>query len=84
LNRVWDTAEKFGFSRPDGNLLNRTLLGSENTSLSGLVQSYGAFANEGKMMTDLVWITKIVDAKGKELKAGSERINCISDAYYAR
>jgi len=67
LNKVWDTAEEFGFDRPDGNLLNKTLLGSENASLDGLVRSYGAFANEGKMMEDLVWITKIEDASGKEL-----------------
>ncbi len=67
LNKVWDTAEEFGFSRPDGNLLNKTLLGSEDASLDGLVRSYGAFANEGRMMEDLVWITKIEDAKGNEL-----------------
>ena len=67
LSGVWDTAKKFGFEKPDGRLLNKTLLGSEESSLSSVVKSYGVFPNAGKKVEKLVWITKIEDAHGKEL-----------------
>jgi len=86
LSKIWDTAEQFGFSRPNGGLLNRTLLGSEESSLAGLVKAYGAFGNRGRMLDDLVWITKIKDANGNELykwdrKDRSKRVMSESSAF---
>jgi penicillin-binding protein 1A len=67
LDKVWQTSEKFGLTRPEGKLLNRTLLGSENASITELVKAYSAFPNGGEMVKDLVWISHIEDASGNVL-----------------
>ena len=64
LSRVWQTSEKFGLRKPEGRLLNRTLLGSEDASITELVKAYSAFPNGGEMVKDLVWISHIEDASG--------------------
>ena len=65
LKKVWQTAERFGFQKPSGRLLNKTLLGSEDASLSELVRSYGVFPSLGKKIDKLVWITRIETRDGK-------------------
>lgn len=65
LEKVWRTSEKFGLSRSEGKLLNRTLLGSEEASITELVKAYSVFPNGGEMVKDLVWISHIEDASGK-------------------
>ncbi len=72
LDKVWDTSEKFGFRRPAGGLLNKTLLGSENGSLPELVKAYSAFPNGGEMVKDFVWIRRIEDSEGKVIYDFSE------------
>lgn len=64
LEKVWETSEEFGLRRPEGRLLNRTLLGSEDASITELVKAYAAFPNHGKALKDLVWISRIEDASG--------------------
>ncbi len=65
LEGVWQTSEKFGLRKPEGRLLNRTLLGSEDASITELVKAYSAFPNGGEMVKDLVWISHIEDGSGK-------------------
>lgn len=65
LEEVWRTCQKFGLRKPEGRLLNRTLLGSEDASITELVKAYSAFPNGGKKVKDLVWISHIKDDKGK-------------------
>ncbi len=67
LNQVWQTSEKFGLRKPKGRLLNKTLLGSEDTSITELVKAYSAFPNGGQMVKDLVWISRIEDSSGSEV-----------------
>jgi len=64
LQNVWQTSEKFGLRKPNGRLLNRTLLGSEDSSITELVKAYSVFPNGGKMVKDLVWISHIEDVNG--------------------
>jgi len=65
LDTVWNISEKFGLRKPEGRLLNRTLLGSESAAITELVKAYSVFPNGGKMVGDLVWISKIEDASGR-------------------
>lgn len=88
LEQVWETSEKFGFSRPQGKLLNRTLLGSEDASIIEVVRAYSAFPNGGEFVKDLVWISHIEDASGnliyqrdKESKAEKKRVMRDSTAF---
>ncbi len=64
LEQVWKTSEKMGLTRPTGELLNRTLLGSEDASIKEVVKAYSAFPNGGEMLQNLVWISHIEDAAG--------------------
>lgn len=88
LEGVWQTSEKFGLRRPEGRLLNRTLLGTEAASIIELVKAYSAFPNGGKMVKDLVWISHIEDASGaivykwnKETEVETERVMRDSSAF---
>lgn len=88
LEGVWQTSEKFGLRRPEGRLLNRTLLGSEDASITELVKAYSAFPNGGKMVKDLVWISHVEDASGKvvykwvkETEVNTERVMRDSSAF---
>ncbi len=65
LDKVWQTSEKMGLTKPEGTLLNRTLLGSEDASITEVVKAYSAFPNGGEMVENLVWISHIEDAEGK-------------------
>ncbi len=88
LEGVWKTSERFGLKRPEGRLLNRTLLGSEDASITELVKAYSAFPNGGEMVKDLVWISHIEDASGavvyqwnKESEVKTERVMRESSAF---
>ncbi|MFT5906234.1 MAG: membrane peptidoglycan carboxypeptidase [Cryomorphaceae bacterium] len=88
LEGVWNTSEKFGLKRPEGKLLNRTLLGSEDASITELVKAYSAFPNGGEMVKDLVWISHIADASGalvyqwnKESEVKTDRVMSDSSAF---
>ncbi len=67
LRKIWKTAERFGFEKPKGRLLNKTLLGSEEASLDTVVKAYGAFASQGLEQENLIWITRIEDGDGNEI-----------------
>ncbi|MGJ8657440.1 MAG: transglycosylase domain-containing protein [Akkermansiaceae bacterium] len=88
LAKVWETSEKFGLHKPEGRLLNRTLLGSEDASITELVKAYSAFPNGGEMVKDLVWINHIEDASGeviykwnKNYEVKTERVMTDSSAF---
>lgn len=63
LKKIWNLASKFGFRAPE-KLLNRTLLGSEDASLTDVVESYAAFANGGKKIEHIRWFDRIEDLHG--------------------
>ena len=86
LGEVMETARGFGLSFPEGNLLNRMLVGWDQMSLPQMVSAYSAFPRGGTRLKENFYIRSIQDGDGETrfsspyLKSSPETERCCSDA----
>ena len=64
LDRVAETARRFGLSLPESKLLTRMLVGTDDVSLPKMVNAYATIARAGYAPRDPYFIDRVVGPKG--------------------
>ena len=64
LDRVAETARRFGLSLPESKLLTRMLVGTDDVSLPKMVDAYATIARAGYAPRDPYFIDRVVGPKG--------------------
>lgn len=86
LEKIRETATKFGFDFSSGKLLNRMIVGFDEVSLPEVVSAYSTFPRGGTRMVSRRYIREIRDIEGKVVYSlgateGAARVEAVcSDA----
>ncbi len=75
LDKVKKTAERMGVDIPESRLLPRMAVGTDDASLKDVVRGYSAFGNQGKIVKDLVWVTRIERGDGSLVYQHETEVN---------